>query len=189
MRSARCMMNSTNPKRAHAGRRQGGVNVRHERKGLTSRQLPCKLSAQRAGGRRCARTRQEMLLSPRPFVLLLRGWDLPPDHKTLKIRNIRRAATSFCRADSRHGPSSAPILASYTPDAAAAVAAPPPRAPSQQFHNVSINRAAYDYFLANRRFPERTVLVMQVFEAANKEPSDVLASGASTAAGSVLRSR
>jgi hypothetical protein len=66
---------------------------------------------------------------------------------------------------------------SYTPGAAAAAAAPPPRAPTQQFHNVSINRAAYDYFLANGRFPERTVLVMQVFEAANKEPSDVLASG------------
>jgi hypothetical protein len=64
---------------------------------------------------------------------------------------------------------------SYTPDAAAASA--PPRAPSQQFHNVSINKAAYDYFSANGRFPERTVLVMQVFEAADKEPRGVLASG------------
>jgi hypothetical protein len=66
---------------------------------------------------------------------------------------------------------------SYTPDAAAAASAPPPRTPSQQFHNVSINKAAYDYFSANGRFPERTVLVMQVFEAADKEPRDVLASG------------
>jgi hypothetical protein len=66
---------------------------------------------------------------------------------------------------------------SYTPDAAAAASAPPPRAPSQQFHNVSINKAAYDYFLTNGRFPERTVLVMQVFEAADKEPRGVLASG------------
>jgi Cytochrome P460 len=66
---------------------------------------------------------------------------------------------------------------SYTPDAAAAVSAPSPRAPRQQFHNVSINRAAYDNFLANGRFPEKTVLVMQVFEAADKEPSNVLASG------------
>ena len=65
---------------------------------------------------------------------------------------------------------------SYTPNAAAA-SAPPPRAPSQQFHNVSINKAAYDYFSANGRFPERTVLVMQVFEAADKEPRGVLASG------------
>src|ERR1700745_3621607 len=66
---------------------------------------------------------------------------------------------------------------SYTPDAAAAASAPPPRAPRQQFHNVSINKAAYDYFLANGRFPERTMLVMQVFEAVDKEPRNVLASG------------
>ena len=67
---------------------------------------------------------------------------------------------------------------SYSPDAAAAASAPPPRAGrQQQFHNVSINKAAYDYFSANGRFPERTVLVMQVFEAADKEPRDVLASG------------
>jgi Cytochrome P460 len=67
---------------------------------------------------------------------------------------------------------------SYTPDAAAAATAPPPRAPRQEFHNVSINKAAYDYFSANGRFPERTVLVMQVFEAADKEPKGVLAGGA-----------
>jgi hypothetical protein len=67
---------------------------------------------------------------------------------------------------------------SYTPDAAAAAGTPPPRARGvQQFHNVSINKAAYDYFLANGRFPERTVLVMQVFEAVDKEPASVLASG------------
>ena len=65
---------------------------------------------------------------------------------------------------------------SYTPGAAAAASAPPPRAPRQQFHNVSINKAAYEYFLTNGRFPERTVLVMQVYEAADKPPSDVLAS-------------
>jgi hypothetical protein len=66
---------------------------------------------------------------------------------------------------------------SYTPDAAAAAGAPPPRAARQQFHNVAINRAAYDHFLANGRFPDRTVLVMQVFEAADKEPKGVLAGG------------
>src|SRR5579864_2258477 len=66
---------------------------------------------------------------------------------------------------------------SYTPEAAAAALAPPPRAPRQQFHNVYINKAAYDYFSANGRFPERTVLVMQVFEAADKESRGVLASG------------
>ena len=67
---------------------------------------------------------------------------------------------------------------SYTPDAATAASAPPPRAGrQQQFHNVAITKAAYDYFLANDRFPDRTVLVMQVFEAADKEPKGVLANG------------
>src|SRR5260221_13812977 len=61
---------------------------------------------------------------------------------------------------------------SYTPDAAAAASTPPPRAGRQQFNNVSINKAAYDYFLANDRFPDRTVLVMKVFEAADKEPKE-----------------
>jgi len=66
---------------------------------------------------------------------------------------------------------------SYAPEAAAAASAPPPRAGRQQFHNVSINKAAYEYFLANDRFSEGTILVMQVFEAADKEPKGVLASG------------
>jgi hypothetical protein len=61
------------------------------------------------------------------------------------------------------------------PPAGPAGAAQPP--PPQFFHNVSIPRAAYDYFLANGRFPDRTMLVMQVFEAANKEPRNVLSSG------------
>jgi len=66
---------------------------------------------------------------------------------------------------------------SYTPEAAEAAQAPPPRAPRQLFHNVSINRAAYDHFLASGRFPDRTVLVMQVFEAADKDTKGVLSSG------------
>jgi hypothetical protein len=81
----------------------------------------------------------------------------------------------------------------YT-DAAAAAAAATPRpadrqlaaagaspgvqpAPRQFFHNVSIIRWAYDAFQATGQFPDKTVLVMQVFEAANKEPRNVLAAG------------
>jgi Cytochrome P460 len=66
---------------------------------------------------------------------------------------------------------------SYTPEAAAAASAPPPRPPRSLFHNVFISKPAYDYFLANGQFPEKTVLAMQVFEAAEKTPSNVLASG------------
>jgi hypothetical protein len=68
---------------------------------------------------------------------------------------------------------------SYTPEAAAAAGTPPPRPRrEQQFHNVVINKAAYDHFLANGQFPDKTVLVMQVFEAADKETKGILASGA-----------
>jgi hypothetical protein len=66
---------------------------------------------------------------------------------------------------------------SYTPEAAAAASAPTPRPPRSQFHNVFISKPAYDYFLENGQFPERTVLAMQVFEAAEKTPSNVLAGG------------
>src|SRR5262249_27029448 len=66
---------------------------------------------------------------------------------------------------------------SYTPDAAAAASTPPPPPPRQQFHNVSSNKAAYEYFLANVRFLDKTVLAMQVFEGADKELKGVLASG------------
>jgi hypothetical protein len=73
---------------------------------------------------------------------------------------------------------------SYTPDAADAASTPPPPAPRQVFHNISINKAAYDYFLANGLFPERTVLVMQVFES----PGTFWRAASSMAEGSVLRS-
>lgn len=51
------------------------------------------------------------------------------------------------------------------------------RAGQPQFHNIYINPEAYASFLAYREFPERTILVMEVFAAADKEPKGVLASG------------
>ncbi|HEY6258921.1 MAG TPA: cytochrome P460 family protein [Xanthobacteraceae bacterium] len=51
------------------------------------------------------------------------------------------------------------------------------RADQRRFHNVYINKEAYAYFLANRAFPEPTILAMEVFAAADKEPSGVVASG------------
>jgi hypothetical protein len=51
------------------------------------------------------------------------------------------------------------------------------RADQQQFHNIYINPEAYAAFLASGEFPERTILVMEVFAAADKEPKGVLASG------------
>ncbi len=51
------------------------------------------------------------------------------------------------------------------------------RANQQQFHNIYINPEAYAYFLANKEFPDRTVLVMDVFTAPDREPKNVLTAG------------
>jgi hypothetical protein len=45
------------------------------------------------------------------------------------------------------------------------------------FHNVYINPEAYAHFRDTGQFPDPTVLVMEVFAAADKEPRDVLARG------------
>ena len=52
------------------------------------------------------------------------------------------------------------------------------RADQPRFHNVYINPEAYAQFLATRKFPEPTVLVMENFAAADKEPKGILANGA-----------
>ncbi|WP_375411635.1 cytochrome P460 family protein [uncultured Bradyrhizobium sp.] len=51
------------------------------------------------------------------------------------------------------------------------------RPEQQQFHNVYINPEAYAYFLANKEFPDKTVLVMDVFNSADREPKHILKSG------------
>lgn len=66
---------------------------------------------------------------------------------------------------------------SYRPDLATTTLTESARASQQFFHNVYVAREAYGYFLANRIFPDKTVLVMAVYEADNKEPKQVLATG------------
>jgi hypothetical protein len=51
------------------------------------------------------------------------------------------------------------------------------RATQQQFHNIYINPEAYAYFVANKEFPDKTVLVMDVFTAPDREPKNVLTAG------------
>ena len=51
------------------------------------------------------------------------------------------------------------------------------RADEQRFHNIYINPEAYAHFLEKRGFPDPTILVMENFAAADKEPKGVLASG------------
>jgi hypothetical protein len=50
-------------------------------------------------------------------------------------------------------------------------------AEQQVFHNIYIDPEAYAHFVATREFPDPTVLVMEIFLAADKEPKGVLASG------------
>lgn len=65
----------------------------------------------------------------------------------------------------------------YKPDLAATTALETSRADHRRFHNVYIHPEAYGQFLATRRFPELTVLVMELFAAADKEPKGILAGG------------
>ena len=45
------------------------------------------------------------------------------------------------------------------------------------FHNVYINPEAYDHYLTTGKFPEKTVLVMDVFEAKEKESTNIVSGG------------
>ncbi len=51
------------------------------------------------------------------------------------------------------------------------------RADVPQFHNVYINKEAYDRFVATGEFPIPTILVMQKFAAADKEPRGIVSAG------------
>jgi len=65
----------------------------------------------------------------------------------------------------------------YKPDLPATTKREASRADKPKFHNVYISAEAYTQFLTTKKFPETTMLVMEIFEAADKEPKDVLASG------------
>jgi hypothetical protein len=45
------------------------------------------------------------------------------------------------------------------------------------FHNIYINREAYDEYVKTRQFPDPTLLVMEVFRASEKDPNGVLERG------------
>jgi hypothetical protein len=66
---------------------------------------------------------------------------------------------------------------SYKQDLVAMTAKEAARTDPRQFHNVYITRTAYSSFLANGSFPDKTILVMQVFAASGAEPRNILANG------------
>jgi hypothetical protein len=45
------------------------------------------------------------------------------------------------------------------------------------FHNIYIDRAAYDHYVATGKFPDKTVLVMEQFRARQKDPGHVVTDG------------
>jgi Cytochrome P460 len=65
----------------------------------------------------------------------------------------------------------------YRGDLAAMTAREAGRAEQPRFHNVYINKEAYAHFVTNGTFPEPTILVMEVFAAADKEPNGIVAKG------------
>jgi hypothetical protein len=66
----------------------------------------------------------------------------------------------------------------YKEESPAMTAREASRAEKQVFHNVYLAPQAYPQFVATKKFPDLTVLVMEVFTAADKDPKgDVLAKG------------
>ena len=46
----------------------------------------------------------------------------------------------------------------------------PPHRGVESFHNVYINPEAYQHFLANKKFPDKTVLVMDIYQPETRDP-------------------
>jgi hypothetical protein len=65
----------------------------------------------------------------------------------------------------------------YKPELPAMTALEGKRADQPQFHNVYIDKEAYAHFLATGEFPDPTILVMEKFAAADKEPKGIVTSG------------
>jgi Cytochrome P460 len=48
---------------------------------------------------------------------------------------------------------------------------------SRPFHNVYVDRAAYEHYARTGEFPDKTVLVLELFESRRKEPQNVVTRG------------
>ena len=78
----------------------------------------------------------------------------------------------------RNGSSSARISAlAYKEELPQTTALEAARADAQLFHNIYIDPEAYEYFVANKEFPDPTMLVMDIYGASDREPKDVLSQG------------
>jgi hypothetical protein len=52
-----------------------------------------------------------------------------------------------------------------------------PAAGIGDFHNVYINPEAYEHYVKTGKFPDRTMLVMDVYESKERDPQDIVAKG------------
>jgi hypothetical protein len=74
----------------------------------------------------------------------------------------------------------ADLALQYNPDPAKSAPRQRPRdedSESGDFHNIYIDRAAYEHFLETNEFPDPTVLVMEVFRAEKKDADGILKGG------------
>jgi hypothetical protein len=65
----------------------------------------------------------------------------------------------------------------YKDDLAVTTAQETAHAERQVFHNIYIDPEAYAQFVATHEFPDPTVLVMEIFTAADKEPKGIVSKG------------
>jgi len=65
----------------------------------------------------------------------------------------------------------------YRPDLAVTTAAESARADRRLFHNIYIHPAAYAHFRSTKQFPDPTILVMERFAAADREPQGIVSAG------------
>jgi hypothetical protein len=52
-----------------------------------------------------------------------------------------------------------------------------PRKERGDFHNIYVNAEAYGHYKRTGKFPDKTMLVMDVYEAKEKEPNDIVSNG------------
>ena len=98
------------------------------------------------------------------------------DPATLHRRRQARITGRLSHLDLRGGESLAPIQIRLRP-----AAAPPPEVrkarPEDQFHHIYINPESYDAFRKTGKFPDPTMLVLEIFRAETRDAKGILSGG------------
>ena len=75
------------------------------------------------------------------------------------------------------GANLSPEYRSETAAAAARPPEPPTAKPGDQFHHIYINPESYDAFRKTGKFPDPTMLVLEIFRAETRDPKGILSGG------------